>query len=236
VGAADRRPIGALPLHRPRTLGHGRSDPLPEIPYSLDGVAEDYWTFAQALGLERFALLGLSVGGMWGMRLTLNHPEAVEALVLMDTDAGDEPAESQAGYFQMLDVVEQAGVMPPPIVQAATPFFFAQVTMDRERPFVAAYQQRLGATPPENIPSIVALGRAIFGRDSILDEVDEIETPTLIVVGEGDRSRPVPESQALAERIPNAQLAIIPEAGHICTIEQPERVNQVLLNFLESVL
>ncbi len=220
----------------PELWAHGRSEPLPEIPYTVEMLAEDYWTFAQALGLERFAMVGLSVGGMWGTHLALNHSEAIAALILMDTHVGSEPPASQARFFQMLDVVEKAGVMPPPIVQAATPFFFAQVSMDKALPPIAAFQQRLTATPAVNIPSIVALGRGIFGRNSVLERLGEITAPTLIVVGADDRSRPPHEARDMAARIPGAQLEIIAEAGHICTVEQPMQVNAVLAQFLDAGL
>ena len=137
----------------PELWAHGRSEPLPEVPYTVELLAKDYWAFAQALELERFAIVGLSVGGMWGVHLTLSHPEAVAALVLMDTHVGLEPPASQARFFQMLDMVAQAGLMPPPIVQAATPFFFAQSSMDKALPAIGVFQQRLAAAAGSNYDS-----------------------------------------------------------------------------------
>jgi len=220
----------------PELWGHGHSDPLPEIPTSLEALAEDFWAFTQALGLEKFALVGLSVGGMWTTYLTLRHPEAVSALVIMDSHVGDEPPASQARFFQMLDIVEKAGMIPPPIAEATAPFFFADVTFARHPELVQRFKASLPAMPSANIPSIVALGRAIFGRKSIMDQLPTLKVPTLIVVGEQDRSRPPHEAQEMAERIPGARLAIIKEAGHICTQEQPEVVSEVLATFLDSVL
>ncbi len=220
----------------PELWGHGESDPLPEIPTSLDALAEDFWAFTQALGLERFALVGLSVGGMWTTYLTLKHPEAVAALVIMDSHVGDEPPASQARFFQMLDMVEKAGMIPPPIAEATLPFFFADITFTRQPELAQRFKASLPAIPPRQIPSIVALGRAIFGRKSIMDQLPSIKVPTLVVVGEQDRSRPPHEAQAMAETIPGARLSIIKEAGHICTQEQPEAVTEVLASFLDSVL
>ena len=69
----------------PDLWSHGQSDPLPYPDCSLERLADDYWQFAQSLSLKKFALVGLSVGGMWAVHLALAHPEAVSALVLMDT-------------------------------------------------------------------------------------------------------------------------------------------------------
>ncbi len=220
----------------PELWGHGRSDPLPAIPTSLDELSEDFWALTQVLGLERFAVIGLSVGGMWATHLTVKHPEAVAALVIMDSHVGDEPPASQARFFQMLDAVERAGMIPPPIAEATAPFFFADVTLMNKPELVQAFKAKLVATPRETIPSIVALGRAIFGRTSILDRLPEIRVPTLCVAGEQDRSRPPHEAEAMAALIPNAQVAIVREAGHICTQEQPEKVTQLLADFLARAL
>jgi len=220
----------------PELWGHGQSDPLSEIPTGLEALAEDFWAFTQALGLDKFALVGLSVGGMWATHLTLRHPEAVAALVIMDSHVGEEPPASQARFFQMLDMVEKAGVIPPPIAEAAIPFFFADVTLARQPELIQRFKAGLLAMPPANIPGIVASGRAIFGRKSVMEQLSTIKVPTLIVVGEQDRSRPPHEAQEMAKRIPGARLSIIQEAGHICTQEQPAVVTEVLANFLDSVL
>lgn len=220
----------------PELWGHGRSEPLPAIPTSLNALADDFWALTQALELQRFAVVGLSVGGMWATYLTLNHPEAVAALVIMDSHVGAEPPASQARFFQMLDMLEKAGVMPPPLAEACPPFFFAGLTFERQPELVQRFKNHLLALPAAQIPSIVALGRAIFGRASIMERLGEITAPTLVVVGEDDRSRPPHEAQAMAGQIPGARLAIIKEAGHICTQEQPAAVTALLADFLAAAI
>ena len=220
----------------PEIWAHGRSDLPPASPYSVDALAEDLWAFAQALGLERFAVVGLSVGGMWGMRLALAHPEAVAALVLMDTDAGEEPEESRQRYFAMMAMVEQAGALPPPLLEALVPFFFSPATVQRNPDLVARFQASLAAIPPERLPGILAVGRGIFSRSSVLDRRGEIRAPTLVVVGADDVSRPPHEAERMARAIPGARLEIIPGAGHIVNLERPEVVTPLLEAFLREAL
>jgi len=220
----------------PELWGHGRSAPVPAVPYSVEDLAEDYWTLAQALELHRFAIVGLSVGGMWAAHLALRHPEAIAALVLMDTYIGPEPEASHARFFQMLAAVEKAGCIPPPIIAATVPFFFSPVTSETAPEQITRFKDHLAAIPPAQIPSIVALGRGIFGRNSIIEQLATLTMPTLVVVGADDRSRPPHEARDMAARIPNARYAEIAQAGHICVQEQPEQVNTVLLEFLNSVL
>ncbi len=220
----------------PEIWGHGRSDPPPESPYSVDALAEDMWDFAQALGLKRFAVVGLSVGGMWGMRLALAHPEAVAALVLMDTDAGSEPEDSRQRYFAMMAAVEQAGALPPPMLEALVPFFFSPITVQRNPELIARFKANLAAIPPERLPGILAIGRGIFSRSSVLERLGEIRAPTLVMVGADDVSRPPHEAERMARAIPGARLEVIPEAGHIANLERPEVVTPLLESFLAQAL
>ena len=88
----------------------------------------------------------------------------------------------------------------------------------------------------DRLPSIVALGRAIFSRPSLLGRLGEIRCPTLVAVGRHDRPRPVPELRVLADGIAGARLEIIEGAGHISSLEQPKRVLAMLESFLASTL
>lgn len=220
----------------PDLWGHGRSDTPPETSRTIEALADDYWTFVSELGLDRFAMIGLSVGGMWGAHLALNHPEVVRALVLMDTSLASEPEQTRMLYFSMLDAVEQMGEFPENIAATVAPMFFSPKTV-RERPeMVADFQAYLVAEPPERIPGVVDLGRGIFGRNSVIDCFDEIQMPAMVVVGADDGPRPPHEARAMAERIPGARLEIVEDAGHICSLEKPDQVTALLQDFLASAI
>ncbi len=220
----------------PELWAHGRSDSLPDNSCSIETLADDYWIFAQSLGLERFAVVGLSVGGMWGGLLALNHPEAVSALVLMNTFLGRESEENRALYSGMLDAVEKAGAILPPIQETIVSLFFSPATIDENPGIVYRLKAALQFMPPERIPDIVAMGRGIFSRPSFLDNLREIKAPVLVAVGADDLSRPPDESRRMAEVIPNAHLEIIPCAGHISNLEQPDYVTGLLVKFLREAL
>lgn len=218
----------------PDLWSHGQSDLLPTQTYTIEMLANDYWEFAQSLSLKKFAVIGLSVGGMWATQLALNHPQAVSALVLMDTFVGSEPENTQKVYFGMMDELEQNQKFSSSFADKVAPYFFAKNTAKEQPQLVSDFIQSLLTTPTAHIQGKVALGRAIFSRKSLLDNLAQIKIPTLIVVGEEDLPRPPQESQEMVKRIKNAELAIIPKAGHICTLEQPKMVNEVLKAFLEK--
>jgi pimeloyl-ACP methyl ester carboxylesterase len=81
---------------------------------------------------------------------------------------------------------------------------------------------------------IVAFGRAIFARDSVYEDLGRIETPTLVMVGEEDKSTPPIRAQRIAEGIEGAKLVTIPDAAHISTIDGADVVNAALREHLNA--
>ncbi len=219
----------------PDLWSHGQSDPLPNTPYSVEQLANDYWQFTQSLALKKFALVGLSVGGMWAAHLALAHPEAISALVLMDTYVGAEPEVTKQTYFAILDELEGAHQLTLSFAEKVAPYFFAANTAKEQPALINHFIQRSLATPVQHVSGKVALGRAIFNRTCLLEKLAQIKVPTLVMVGEEDLPRPPKEAQDMAARIPNAQIAIVPKAGHISNLEQAEFVNNTIATFLKQV-
>lgn len=214
----------------PDLWGHGQSDPCTII--SIEQLADHAWKLMQSLGIHEFGVIGLSVGGMWGTELALKHPEAVKALVLMDTFVGSEPVFTQARYFGMLDLLEKAGHFPAPLLDQIIPLFFSPATFQKNPELPHRFRESLAAIPKEKIPAIAALGRVIFSRRDLLDTLSTLSMPSLVVVGKDDIPRPPKEAEAMASRLPASALVEIKQAGHICNLEQPDVVNQVLSDFL----
>src|SRR5450631_3101444 len=158
----------------PELWGHGKSGAIPEVPYSLSKLAGDMRGLVDALGLEQFAIVGLSVGGRWGIEMALDCPARVKALVLMDTAASEEPPATQVLYFDMLDLMERVGAMPPPLVEQVVPIYFAPETLTGNRALVDGFRRSLLDIGKDRLASIVALGRAIFSRPSLLGRLGEI--------------------------------------------------------------
>jgi pimeloyl-ACP methyl ester carboxylesterase len=220
----------------PELWGHGKSGAIPEVPYTMSKLAGDMRGLVDGLGLEQFAIVGLSVGGIWGIEMALDRPDRVTALVLMDTVASEEPAATKAQYFGMLALMERVGAMPPPLAEQVVPIYFAPETLTGNRALVDGFRHSLLEIGKDRLASIVALGRAIFSRPSLSARLGEIRCPTLVAVGRHDRPRPVHESQALAAAIAGARLEIIEGAGHISSLEQPRHVLAMLESFLSSTV
>jgi len=217
----------------PDLWGHGNSALLTQTP-SIQSLADDHWALLQALHIERCCLIGLSVGGMWGVQLALDYPDTIEKLVIMDSFAGVEPAATQQRYLQMLDMVEQAGAVPQPLIEQLVPLFLSPVTLEKQPALAATFRNALATLPAENIPTIVALGRCIFQRRDRMAALAQLKMPVLVLAGEFDQPRPPHEAEEMADAIEHATYKVIADAGHISALEQSEEANRLLQTFLAA--
>lgn len=214
----------------PDLCGHGGSDSFPVT--SISDLAEHAWNLMQALGIDQFGIVGLSVGGMWGTELALQHPQAVKALVLMDTYVGGEPPLTKQRYFVLLDLLEKAGQFTPELLDQIIPLFFSPATFQSQPDLPLRFRESLASIPGERIPAIASLGRVIFSRRDLLNQLSALAIPTLIIVGKDDIPRPPKEAQEMAFCLSQGSILEVKEAGHISNLEQVEVVNQALSGFL----
>jgi pimeloyl-ACP methyl ester carboxylesterase len=212
--------------------GHGQSGALPEGMASLDDLARQALLLMDSLNIDCFHLVGLSVGGMWGARLALAAPKRLKSLVLMDTYVGVEPEQTRQYYFSLFDKIESSGSIPEPLLDIIVPIFF-RAGIDPQSPLYQQFRATLAALPTDRLrDSIVPLGRIIFGRDDILSRLSGLDAKnTLVMCGDQDKPRPPSEAREMAELI-GCRSILIPQAGHISNLENPEFVTAALLEFL----
>lgn len=212
----------------PDFRGHGRSSHL-AAPFTLYDAVDDVIAVLDELGIERAIWCGLSIGGMVALRAALASPERVAGLILMDTDAGAETLGHTLKYRAMGAIARAVGLRP--LLPSVARLMFGATTR-RERPaLVEEWQARFADI---HVPSALLALDALIRRDSLLSRLPEIRVPSLVLVGEEDRSLPVPFSRRLHDRLPESTFRLIPGAGHLAALEQPERVNQALRDFLAA--
>ena len=221
----------------PDLRGHGDSDAPPEeSDYTLDSFAADVVALADALGWARFTLLGHSMGGMIAQVVAVGHPDRLHALVLMNTTHGPiggvslDVAELAAdvartqGLEVLHQLIESLGGGP----LASGP----DERLKAERPGYAEYGKRkLLASSPAMYASM-APGMA--EQADRLDALSSVDVPTLVIVGEHDKAMLRP-SRRLAEAMPSARLAVVPDAAHSPQFESTDAWTTVLHQFLSDV-
>ena len=196
-------------------------------PFTIWDLADDWLAILEAEKSERAFLAGLSLGGMTAMRLALRHPERVAAMALLDTSADPEAPGDRRTYRVLAEIQRAVRLhfLVDPIVERK----MFGVTSRRDRKDLVA---RGMAIITEKAPRTVypAL-RAVFDRESILDRLSEIRCPTLVLCGEEDAATSPARAHRISDRIPGATLTMIPAAGHISAMEQPEAVEAALVDF-----
>jgi 3-oxoadipate enol-lactonase len=220
--------LGSLEPHfkvlRYDMRGHGRSE-APDGAYTLEMLAEDAVALLDALGIDAVDFVGLSIGGMIGQALALNHGDRLESLALCDTSAVM-PAEAQPILQQRIALARQNCMADQ--VDGTLERWFTPQYLKANPPEVEMIRQQIKATP---LAGYIGCSEALRGLN-YLERLSEITPPTLIVVGEEDPGTPVAASEAIHERIAGSQLVILPSARHLCNIEQAEAFNKALMDFL----
>jgi 2-succinyl-6-hydroxy-2,4-cyclohexadiene-1-carboxylate synthase len=216
--------------------GHGRSS-APDDPrrYALPRFADDLERVLQALGLARVAVLGYSMGGRAALHFALGHPESVAALLLESTSPGiaddEERHERAAADIALAAAIERDGIAAFVERWEALPLWASQRALsDSER-------ARLRAQRRENHPRGLAnslRGAGAAAESSLASHLSALGMPALLVAGALD-TKYVAIGQELERLLPNARLAIIPDAGHAVHLERPAELATVVTGFLRGI-
>ncbi len=207
--------------------GHGRSE-VTEGAYSLDLLANDAIGLLDVLSIEKVNWVGLSMGGMIGQSIALNHPKRLQSLVLCDTMAIF-PEDSLPVWKERMESVKAKGMQAQ--LEATLERWFTPSFLRLNPPILEVIRNEFLLTPVKGyLGCIEAICKLNF-----LERLSEIEIPTLIMVGEDDPGTPVSASEAMHQRIRNSKLIIIPSSRHLSNVEQPKIFNTNLIEFLKSI-
>jgi 3-oxoadipate enol-lactonase len=207
--------------------GYGKSD-FPADSYSK---SRDLYGLLTFLGIEKAALMGVSLGGRVALDFTLEHPEMVDALIpvasgLSGYKFADQPAEAEAqAAYQRGDFAQAAALVTR--IWCDGPRRAPDQVDPAVRQRVLAMTLDLFPRPlPEPEPQEVELDHPAISR------LKEIQAPTLIIVGDEDVLDILVIADILQKHIRHAETLVIPGAAHMVNMEQPGRVNRAVLEFL----
>ena len=206
------------PVLRYDHRGHGGSA-VPAGPYAMDDLVDDAARLVREWGRGPVLWVGLSMGGM---------VELVKGVVLANT-AARYPEAAKAMWAQRIATVESQGLGA--IADMVIERYFTADYRARQPDAVVGFRSRLLRT---DAAGYVACCHAVAAVDW-LDQLSQLRCPALVIAGAQDVGAPVAMSQAMAERIPGAELAVFDEASHLSVAEQPALFAQALQRFLARV-
>ena len=208
--------------------GQGKSD-SPAGEYSIDLFAEDLYQLVRHLGLQKFILGGLSIGGMIACHFALAHQDMLKALILADTAAAPPDVPLIKNPAPFIHIAETQGMEA--LADHTIDNKLLAPHLQENLYAVKEYRDRLMRN---HVTGYVNGIRALSRMRDRTAELISIRIPTLIIVGEWDTPFLKP-SEVLQQKIPHAKLATIPQAGHLTNIEQPRLFNAAVLEFLEKI-
>jgi pimeloyl-ACP methyl ester carboxylesterase len=221
VIAPDLRGFGQTPL-APGDAQRGAS---------MEAYADDLAELLDSIGIgEPVVLVGFSMGGYVAWQFARQHTERMRGLVQCDTRARADTEEARAGRLKMAENVAAWG--SGRVAEMMGPKLLAPATFERRPEVVAAVRRVVERTSPEGI---AAAQRGMAARPDVTSWLPTIEVPTLVLVGEFDAISPPAEMREIAAAIPGAEFVVVPRAGHMTTMEEPQAVNEALLRFIEFI-
>jgi pimeloyl-ACP methyl ester carboxylesterase len=204
---------------------HGRSEGPPEE-WTLGQAVGELEHAMDELGVPSAHLVGVSMGGMIAMRWALAHPDRVRSLALLSTSADAEPRAWL--HKAMTQAVRFAG---RPATKLLLPYATRRMFSPQareEEPAVDEWRRRIATMEPDRLHRA---GQAVFDREPILDRLDAIDAPALVLVGEEDEAVATEQGRRIADAL-DAEHEVVPDAGHVLPIEAPETVADELVHFL----
>jgi 3-oxoadipate enol-lactonase len=208
------------------TRGHGLTD-KPDGPYDMAMFARDYAALAEALGLTRVCVIGLSQGGMVAQNLALLRPDLVSALVLVSTSCKSDPS-LRDNMEARIAAMDQAG--PKAAARIAAESIFSPGWRAANAAALARFVAWRAAMPMAPLNSAT---RALYDFNLSAD-LPRISVPTLVIAGAEDVLTRPKGMEEIAALIPGAEYRLIANSGHMIPVEQPERLAALLAEFLEK--
>lgn len=208
--------------------GQGKT-PVAKDGYDMDTLTEDAAALIEKLNCAPCHFVGLSMGGFVGMRLAIRRPELLKSLMLMETSSDPEPADNVPKYKKLGFVARWLGMKL--VINKVMPIMFGKKFINDESRSAKREEWKQRIISADRI----GINRALFGvitREGVYEQLDKINTPTLIIVGDQDTATVPAKSERMHERIKNSKFVIIEGAGHSSSIEEPEQVNKAIEEFL----
>ncbi len=201
-------------------------DGRPEI----DDFARDVDELVLYLGLRRFVLGGLSMGGYAAFAYLRLHAERVMGVILADTKSGADTPVAREGRQKMLDVVSTSGVAA--IADEMVPKLLGTTTQRDDQGVVLHVRNLIEANGAEGVSRGI---QRLRDRPDSSADLARIAVPALVIVGEEDGITPVAEARAIAGAIRESTLAVLPRAGHLANLERPEPFNTAVGKWLLEI-
>jgi pimeloyl-ACP methyl ester carboxylesterase len=224
----------------PRGIGRSTKSPPP---YSVEGWADDFAVMIDQLGLGPIHVLGSSLGGAMALALAQRHPDKLKSLIVVGGFSELDRA-TELNFRLRLRLIQKLG-MSDEVADYMGLWTLTRKFINSDAGYAAvmrANQANIRANSAESysafIEALLKWGRCQPGQEQepkFTTLLASIKGPTLVVTSDNDHLIPRELSELIATSIPGAKLVVMPGAGHIPFMEQPEQVARIVLEFIASL-
>lgn len=208
--------------------GQGQSE-ITKSGYDMETLTEDTLALLDALDITKCHFFGLSMGGFVAQRIAIKRPELLLSLILLETSADPEDPKNVPQYRKLIKAIRWLGIKR--VSNKVMPIMFGSTFLadklrksDRKQWLTMLQGNRKGG--------VIKATMGVIERTGTYEQLGDIITPTLIIVGDEDAATPYPKAERMHFAIAGSKLAVIKGAGHTSTVEEPEQVNKAINKFL----
>jgi len=220
---------GDFSVIAPDLRGFGDSAARPG-PSTMDAYAQDVADLLEHLGVRSAVIGGVSMGGYAAFAFLRRFPNRVRALVLVDTRAGADSPQAKSARDEAIALVRLSGAAA--LAESMLPKLLTPETLRDDAALAGRLRTMIAS---QSVDGIVGALTAMRDRPDSTPMLATVAVPTFVVCGGRDALIPPAEGKALTAAIPGAQLAVLPDAGHLPNFERPAAFNDLLLGFLKSL-
>jgi pimeloyl-ACP methyl ester carboxylesterase len=230
IWAPIREPLAeTCRIVTPDLRGHGFSA-KPAGNYSMDTLAEDVGALADHLGFERFILGGHSMGGYIALRFAAGNRDRLSGIILVDTRAAPDTDEGKAKRLSAIEKIRHEG--PGAFLDGFVPSLLGETTR-ADNPALIDRVRQIASRVPDHV--LAACLKGMMDRPDSRELLPNLGVPALVVVGEEDTLTPPDSAREMARLLPDAELVVIPSAGHTPSLEAPDATAKAIAEYMRRV-
>ena len=197
----------------------------PEGTYSMEQHADDLSELLKVLGIPSAHIAGISYGGEVSMAFAIKYPHMVKSLIISSSVSQIDPLLWAIGQSWVTAIRSED---PNLLFEVTMPYNFSESYIRDNQILLEKSKARYADMDFRSVGELMDT----FTRLNLTGQINQISAPTLVLVGEEDILKPRKYSEIIARKIPNANLVIIPHAGHAVCLEKPAAFNSAVLGFV----
>jgi pimeloyl-ACP methyl ester carboxylesterase len=207
---------------------HGKSS-IPTSNFTIENLANDLLKVMDKLSIAKAFMLGISMGAMIALNCTLLEPNRTLGLLLLDTEARKPPFKNWLERWLLAKTAPVTGIKSFSVNAILLRMFGS--TFRRKNPLIIEeWRHKLSNLNPRAMALSID---AINNRPPLINRLSEIKTPTLLIYGDEDLYTPLSSGELIQKNIPDSEMKIIKETGHLSIVEKPNEIATIVNRFCQ---